>query len=88
MLAVSALPPPSGVDELVAALEEHRAGLDLTQRRLAARRAAALTEFTVEHGELGVRALGGRRAAQALLGEQDAGQDVRALVAALERSIG
>ncbi len=87
VLAVSALPPPSGIDELVAALEEHRAGLDLTQRRLAARRAAALTEFTVEHGELGVRSLGGRRAARALLGEQDPGLDVRALVSALERSI-
>ena len=87
VLAVSALPPPSGIDELVAALEEHRAGLDLAQRRLAARRAAALTEFTVEHGELGVRSLGGRRAARALLGEQDPGLDVRALVSALERSI-
>ncbi|MGP0101988.1 MAG: ArgK/MeaB family GTPase [Solirubrobacteraceae bacterium] len=87
VLAVSALPPPSGIDELVAALEEHRAGLDLARRRLAARRAAALTEFTVEHGELGVRALGGRRAARALLGEQDPGLDVRALVSALERSI-
>ncbi len=87
VLAVSALPPPSGIDELVAALAEHRAGLDLARRRLAARRAAALTEFTVEHGELGVRALGGRRAARALLGEQDPGLDVRALVSALERSI-
>jgi len=87
VLAVSALPPPSGIDELVAALEEHRAGLDLAQRRLAARRAAALTEFTVEHGELGVRSPGGRRAARALLGEQDPGLDVRALVSALERSI-
>ncbi len=85
VLAVSALPPPSGVDELVAALEEHRAGLDLAQRRLAARRAAAVTEFAVEHGERGVRELGGRRAAQALLAEQDTGMSVPALVAALER---
>lgn len=86
VLAVSALPPPSGVDELATALEEHRAGLDLTARRVAARRAAALTEFAVEHGELGVRALGGRRAAQALLAEQDPGMSVPALVAALERT--
>lgn len=87
VLAVSALPPPSGVDELATALEEHRAGLDLTARRVAARRAAALTEFAVEHGELGVRALGGRRAAQALLAEQDPGMSVPALVAALERTL-
>ncbi|MGA2452257.1 MAG: GTP-binding protein [Solirubrobacteraceae bacterium] len=88
VLAVSALAPPSGIDELVAALEQHRAGLDLTRRRVAARRAAALTEFAVEHGELGVRDLGGRRAAQALLDEQDPGSSVPALVTALERQRG
>jgi LAO/AO transport system kinase len=87
VLAVSALPPPRGVDELVAALEEHRAGLDLAARRPAARRAAALTDFAVEHGERGLRRLGGRHAAQALLGEQDPGMDVRALVSVLEKRI-
>ncbi len=87
VLAVSALAPSSGVDELVAALDGHRAGLDLVGRRVAARRAAALTEFAVEHGELGVRTLGGRRAAQALLAAQDPGMSVPALVAALERSL-
>ena len=88
VLSVCATPPPKGVDELVAALEEHRAGLDLAQRRLAARRAAALTDFAVEHGERGLRALGGRSAAQALLAEQDPGMDVPALVAELERGLG
>ncbi len=34
VLAVSSLPPAQGIDELVAALEEHRAGLDLAGRRL------------------------------------------------------
>jgi LAO/AO transport system kinase len=87
VLAVSALPPPSGVDELVSALEQHRSGLDLRARRLAARRAAALSEFTVEHGERGLRGLGGRRAAQELLAEQGAASDVPALVAALEREL-
>ncbi|MGO9321366.1 MAG: ArgK/MeaB family GTPase [Solirubrobacteraceae bacterium] len=87
VLAVSALPPPSGIEELVAALDEHRAGLDLGERRLAARRAAALTDFAVEHGERGLRDLGGRRGAQALLAEQDPGMGVPALVAALERSM-
>ena len=80
--------PPSGIEELVAALEEHRAGLDVAERRLAARRAAALTDFAVEHGERGLRALGGRRARGALLAEQDPGMDVPALVAALEQGSG
>jgi len=87
VLAVSALPPPSGIDELVAALDEHRAELDLGERRLAARRAAALTDFAVERGERGLRALGGRRGAQALLAGQEPGMDVPALVAALERNL-
>ncbi len=38
VLAVSSLPPPQGIDELIAALAEHRAGIDLAGRRL--RRAA------------------------------------------------
>ncbi len=85
VLAVCAVPPPSGIDELAAALEEHRAGLDLAVRRAAARRAAALTDFTVEHGERGLRALGGRAGAHALLAGEDAGLDVPALVDTLER---
>jgi LAO/AO transport system kinase len=87
VLAVSSLPPPSGIEELVDALEEHRAGLDLAERRAAARRAAALTDFAVEHGELGLRTLGGRQAAESLLCGQEAGLDVAALVAVLERSV-
>jgi LAO/AO transport system kinase len=88
VLAVSSLPPPQGIDELVAALAEHRDGLDLPGRRLRARRASALAEYTHEHGERGLRALGGRRAAEALLAAQEPGLGVPALVAALERRIG
>jgi len=87
VLAVSALPPPSGVDELAAALEEHHAGLNLGERRASARRAAALTEFAVEHGELGLRELGGRGAAQALLEQSDPGLGVPALVATLKAAL-
>ncbi|HYM54624.1 MAG TPA: AAA family ATPase [Solirubrobacteraceae bacterium] len=83
-LAVSSLPPPSGIEELVQALDEHRAGLDLPARRLRARRAAALSDFACEHGERGLRALGGRRAAEALLAAQQPGLEVPALVAVLE----
>jgi LAO/AO transport system kinase len=87
VLAVSSLPPPQGIDELIAALDEHRAGLDLPERRLRARRASALADYTHEHGERGLRALGGRRAAEALLAKQEPGLDVSALVATLERRI-
>jgi LAO/AO transport system kinase len=87
VLTVSSLPPPQGIDELIAALEQHRAGLDLAERRLRARRASALADYTHEHGERGLRALGGRRAAEALLAKQEPGLDVLALVAALERRI-
>ncbi len=85
VIAVSSLPPPEGVQELVAALEDHRAELDLPARRLHARRASALADYAREHGERGLSALGGRRAAQAVLAEQDPGADVPSLVSALER---
>jgi LAO/AO transport system kinase len=85
VLAVASLPPPQGVEELIAALEEHRTGTDLAGRRLRARRASALADYMHEHGERGLRALGGRHAAGALLAEQDPGLDVPALVAALEQ---
>jgi LAO/AO transport system kinase len=87
VVAVSSLAPPSGIDELVAALDEHRAALDLAQRRTASRRASALADFAAEHGERGMRALGGRRAAQDFLASQDEGLDVPALTAALETRI-
>jgi LAO/AO transport system kinase len=85
VVAVSSLAPPTGFDELVAALDEHRARLDVPARRLAARRASALADFVAEHGERGLRALGGRRTALKLLGEQDAALDVPALTRALEQ---
>lgn len=87
VLTVCAVHPPSGIDELVAALEEHRASLDLPARRASARRATALTDFTVEHGEQAIRALGGRSAAQALLAGRDPRMDVPALVHALEQAL-
>jgi LAO/AO transport system kinase len=92
-VAVSSLPPPKGIDELVQGFAQHWLELnrddrrELTERRLQGRRAAALTDFAVEHGERGLRALGGRRAILALLGEQDPGMDVPALVAELETGL-
>ncbi len=86
VLAVSSLSPRQGIEELVDALERHRASLDLPERRLRARRAGALLDFTSEHGERGLRVLGGRRAAERLLEVQDAGLDTQALVGVLERA--
>ena len=80
VVMVSSVPPPTGIDELVAALDQHRAGLDIEVTRARARRLAALADFLAEHGESGLRALGGRRAAERFLGEQDAGLDAPALV--------
>jgi LAO/AO transport system kinase len=44
----------------------------------------ALADFAAEHGERGLRALGGRREAERWLSGQDPGLDVPALSRALE----
>ena len=85
VLSVSAVAPPTGIDELVAALDRHRAALDLPARRTRARRMHALADFASEHGERGLRNLGGRREAERWLSEQDPGLDVPALTRLLER---
>jgi LAO/AO transport system kinase len=86
VVAVSSVPPPTGIDELVEALDAHRERIDVRKRRLRARRLAALNEFTVERGEHALRAVGGRREAERLLAAQDAELDTAALVTALERA--
>jgi len=88
VVAVSAIPPGTGIVELVDALNAHRAALDLTQRRLQARRLHALGDFVSEFGERGIRALGGRRSAEEWLQEQDSDHDVPTLLSALERKSG
>jgi LAO/AO transport system kinase len=85
VIAVSSLSPPQGVEELIAALEEHRVRADVGAQRLHARRANALADYAHEHGERGLRALGGRRAAERLLQAQEPTLDTAALVAALEQ---
>ncbi|HEY5143928.1 MAG TPA: GTP-binding protein [Solirubrobacteraceae bacterium] len=84
VLAVSSVPPAAGIDELIAALDAHRGRTDVAERRLRARRATALADFSAEHGERGLRALGGRREAQRWLAAQDPAADVPSLVAGLE----
>jgi LAO/AO transport system kinase len=90
VLAVSSLPPPTGIDQLRETLAQRwqelsaDGGGELTARRVCARRAGALTDFVVEHGQRGLHALGGRRAAERWLAEQNPALDEAALVAALE----
>jgi GTPase len=84
VVAVSSIPPPHGISELVDALDAHRAALDLPARRLHARRMHALQDFVAEHGERGLRALGGGREAERWLSEQDPDADVATLQRALE----
>ncbi|WP_249009892.1 ArgK/MeaB family GTPase [Conexibacter sp. DBS9H8] len=86
VIAVSSIPPATGIDKLIGALDAHRDSLDLAARRLRARRAHALADFIEEHGAAGLRALGGRRAAEAQLADADAGRDVASLTAELERA--
>ena len=82
--SVSSVPPPAGIPELVDVLDAHRAGRSRPARRLQARRRHALDEFVAEHGERGLRALGGRLEAGRWLERQDKLLDVASLERALE----
>jgi LAO/AO transport system kinase len=84
VVAVSAIAPTSGIEDLIAALDRHRKSLDLAERRTRARRMHALADFVAEYGERGLRVLGGRREAERWLAEQDSGLDVPGLTRALE----
>jgi len=88
VVAVSSVPPPEGVDELVSALDGHRAALDLPARRLRSRRMMALGELVAEHGDSALRALGGRRAVERRLAGEDPAADVATLVRALSTEAG
>jgi len=88
VVSVSSVAPVRGLGELVAALDEHRAGLDVPAARTRARRLGALADFVAEHGDRGLRALGGRRAAERWLAEQDALLGGPELVRALEGRAG
>ncbi|MHB1537671.1 MAG: ArgK/MeaB family GTPase [Solirubrobacteraceae bacterium] len=90
VIAVSSLPPYPEVDRLANELEQRRARHgDIALRRVRLRRAGAVRDFAIEHGERGLRALGGRRAAERILEElrEDLGESEleAALRAELER---
>jgi LAO/AO transport system kinase len=84
VVAVSSVAPPRGIEELVTALGDHHAGLDLVARRTDSRRRAALADFTAELGERGLRAAGGRRAALRWLADQDPTLDAGTLARRLQ----
>jgi LAO/AO transport system kinase len=84
VLAVSSVPPPTGVAELTDALDGHWNHRDLAERRIRARRGAALREFVAEHGERALREVGGRREAERVLAKEDPAAGVSDLVDALE----
>ena len=84
VVSVSSVPPPSGIDDLVEALDAHRAAIDLPATRLRARRLTALADFLAERGEAGLRALGGRREAERFLDSLHPAFDAAALAGALE----
>lgn len=88
VLAVSSVPPASGIEELADALDAQRDRTDVAGRRVRARRGAALREFVAEHGERALRELGGRRRGERLLEQQDPAAGVSELVAALEAARG
>ena len=88
VLGVSSVPPPQGIGELKQALEAHRNGLDLPARRLRSRRLMALDELVAEHGAAALRGLGGRRAAERMLADQDPAADVPTLVRELRARAG
>jgi LAO/AO transport system kinase len=86
LLLVSAVSPPQGIEALAAAIDVHGGSIDRAARRQRARLAGALADYAAEHGEHGLRRLGGRRRAEVVLSEQASGLDVAGLVAALEET--
>ncbi len=83
VVAASSVAPVSGIEELAAALDAHRDRIDVPATRLRARRLMALGDFVAEHGEVALRALGGRREAERFLCTLDPGLQAPALVSAL-----
>jgi len=88
VFAVSAVAPRRGIEQLLAALAELGVPERVAERRPRARRASAISDYAHEHGARGLRALGGRRAAERLLEARDPGLDSAALLAALEEAAG
>ena len=88
VVAVSSVPPPAGINDLVAAIDSHRERIDIAADRALRRRAQALGEFSDEYGRRGMTALGGRRTAVKGLDDLSPDLDVPGMVAELARRAG
>ncbi|MBF6620004.1 MAG: ATP/GTP-binding protein [Patulibacter sp.] len=88
VVGVSSLPPSSGFEELVEALDRHRERIDVPGHRRNARRRAAVDDFRLEHGAQALRRIGGRRGALRVIDDAPADVAVPRLVAQLERAGG
>jgi len=88
VVAVSSVPPATGIDSLIEAIDSHAAGSDLAAGRAVRRRVQALGEFADEFGRRGMEALGGRRAAVKQLESLDSGGGVPGMVAELAARAG
>ncbi|MFY9470243.1 MAG: GTP-binding protein [Solirubrobacterales bacterium] len=88
VLQTSSLPPAQGVDQLIDSIEQHFSAVDLAAHRANARRFAALDSFVHEHGDRGLRALGGRREALKALTAMPGSLGHRELVNRLEKLSG
>lgn len=84
VVLVSSVRPAKGIETLADALDAHRRAIDHSQRRTTVRRLGALADFVHEHGERGLRSLGGRRAATRWLEQQSPELDEPALLRLLE----
>jgi len=82
--AVSSIRPTQGIEELADALERHHDTTNKHEKRTTAKRLGALADFIHEHGERGLRALGGRRTATRWLQTQPEDLDEPALLRLLE----
>ncbi|MFA4929052.1 MAG: GTP-binding protein [Patulibacter sp.] len=88
VVGVSSLPPSSGFDDLVEALDRHRERIDVAAHRRAARRRAAVDDFRLEHGQRALRRIGGRRGALRVIDDAPADVAIPRLLAQLETAAG
>ena len=88
VVAVSSVPPPTGIADLTEAVDSHRESVNLPELRTARRRSQALSEFAELYGRSGMEALGGRRTAVKALGSLDASGGVPGMVTELASRAG
>ena len=84
VIAVSSIPPATGIDDLVSALDAHRAAIDLPARRLEARRATRWPTTSPSTASAACASSAGGAPHARWLARAAAGADIPALVGGLE----